>query len=78
MSFSSDSGAITDQQNCVLILVFSEPVTGLDASQFKIQGPPSATATALKLLHTTSSYYHLVVVLSASYIGQVIVTFSVS
>ena len=78
MSFSSDSGAITSQQNCVLISVFSEPVTGLDASQFKISGPPSATATALKLLQGTSSYYHLLIVISASYTGEVSVAFSVS
>ena len=78
MSFSSDSGAITDQQNCVLILVFSEPVTGLDASQFQISGPQSAPPTVLKLLQGTSSYYHLLIVISASYTGEVIVAFSVS
>jgi hypothetical protein len=78
MSFSSDSGAITDQQNCVLILVFSEPVMGLDASQFQISGPQSAPPTVLKLLQGTSSYYHLLIVISASYTGEVNVAFSVS
>lgn len=78
MSFSNDYGAVTDQQNCVLVLVFSEPVTGLSAAQLKVSGPPTASVTALKLLQGTSSYYHVLVVIATAYTGQVMVTFSVS
>lgn len=78
MSFSSDNGAVTDQQNCVVILVFSEPVAGLAATQVQVSGPPNASVTALKLLQGTSSYYHLLIFMTASYTGKVTVTFSVS
>ena len=78
MAFSSDYGAVTDQQSCVLILVFSEPIVGLVATQFKVSGPTSTSVTGLKLLQGTSSYYHALVVIAASYTGQVTVTFSVS
>ena len=78
MAFSSDYGAVTDQQDCVLILVFSEPIVGLVAAQLKVSGPTSTSVTGLKLLQGTPSYYHAVVVIAASYTGQVTVTFSVS
>ena len=78
MAFSSDYGAVTDQQSCVLILAFSEPILGLVATQFKVSGPTSTSVTGLKLLQGTSSYYHALVVIAATYTGQVTVTFSVS
>ena len=78
MAFSSDYGAVTDQQSCVLILVFSEPIVGLVATQLKVSGPTSTSVTGLKLLQGTSSYYHALVVIAATYTGQVTVTFSVS
>ena len=78
MAFSSDYGAVTDQQSCVLVLVFSEPIVGLVATQFKVSGPTSTSVTGLKLLQGTSSYYHAIVVIAATYTGQVTVAFSVS
>ena len=77
-SFSNDNGAVTDQQDCVVILVFSEPVAGLTATQVKVTGPPSASVSAMKLLQGTSSYYHLLISMADSYTGQVNVAIIVS
>ncbi len=77
-SFSNDHGAVTDQQNCVVVLVFSEPVAGLAANQVKVTGPPKVSVSALKLLQGTSTYYHLLISMADSYIGQVNVALIVS
>lgn len=77
MAFSSDGGALTSEQSCVLIIVFTEPITGLATSHFKVTGPATSTVTALKLLRGTSSYYHLLVQLPAGYLGTVTVSFVV-
>ena len=77
-SFSNDNGAVTDQQDCVVVLVFSEPVAGLTATQVKVTGPPNASVSAMKLLQGTSSYYHLLISMADSYIGQVNVAIIVS
>lgn len=78
MAVSSDGGALTSQQASALVIVWSEPITGLAASQFKIMGPASASVGALKLLRGTSSYYHLLLQLPGDYTGPVSVTFTVS
>jgi hypothetical protein len=43
-----------------------------------VSGPSGATVTALKLLQGTVSYYHLVIQLPATFLGQVTVSFVVS
>lgn len=77
-SFSNDNGAVTDQQTCVVVLVFSEPVAGLTANHIKVTGPSSASVSGLQLLQGTSSYYHLLISVADSYIGQVNVAVIVS
>ena len=77
-SFSNDNGAVMDQQTCVVVLVFSEPVAGLTANQFKVTGPSSASVSALKLLQGTSTYYHLLISVADDYIGKVNVAIIVS
>jgi hypothetical protein len=77
MAFSSDYGAITSEQSCVLVVVFAEPVSGLSANQFKVTGPNTSSITALKLLQGTSSYYHLLLQLPSDYTGIVTVTYTV-
>ncbi|BDA42482.1 probable extracellular serine proteinase at N-terminal half [Coccomyxa sp. Obi] len=76
MAMSSDGGALTCQQAVALIMVWSEPITGLETSQFTVTGPASASVVALKLLRGTSSYYHLLLNLPSAYIGSVSVTFT--
>ncbi|KAK9835176.1 hypothetical protein WJX81_003674 [Elliptochloris bilobata] len=71
MAASGDQGPVTGEQNAVAVAVFSEPVTGLSAASFRIDGPPAATVTALKLLRGTSSYYHVLLTLPAAYYGSV-------
>lgn len=75
--FSGSQGLITDEQNVVLALVFSEPVTGLTASSFSISGPSGATISGLKLLRGTNTFYHLVVQLPGTYYDGVTVSLTV-
>ena len=62
-----DVGLVTLEQNVVLLLVFSEPVTGLTASSFSISGPTGATVSGLRLLRGTNTYYHFTVNLPGDY-----------
>ena len=71
MATSGDQGPITGEQNAVAVAVFSEPITGLSTASFKIDGPPMATVSALKLLRGTSSYYHILLALPPAYYGPV-------
>lgn len=75
--YSGSQGLITSDQNVVLALVFSEPVTGLTANSFSISGPSGATISGLKLLRGTNTYYHLVVNLPGTYYDSVTVSLSV-
>ena len=80
MPYSGSEGPVTSEQNVVLLLVWSEPVTGLSSSSFSVSGP-SATASiisGLKLLRGTNTYYHLTVNLPGSYYGGVTVSLQVS
>jgi hypothetical protein len=77
MGFSGDYGAVTGAQSVVLVLVFSEPVTGLALAQLSIAGPAGASLSALKLLHGTLSYYHVLLDVPASYSGPVSISFTV-
>lgn len=79
LSYSGDAGAVTDQQSVVVVAVFSEPVTGMSASSFTVTGPATGASIAgVKLVQGTSTYYHAVVNLPASYWGNVQVSLSVS
>ena len=71
MATSGDQGPVTGEQNAVAVAVFSEPITGLSTASFKIDGPPTATVSALKLLRGTSSYYHILLALPPAYFGPV-------
>ena len=79
MGYSGDAGAVTDQQSVAVVAVFSEPVTGVAASSFSVSGPATGASVAgVKLVQGTSTYYHAVVNLPASYYGSVQVALSVS
>ncbi|KAL3162994.1 hypothetical protein ABBQ32_009426 [Trebouxia sp. C0010 RCD-2024] len=76
MPYSGSQGLVTSEQNVVLLLVWSEPVTGLTPNSFSVSGP-SVTASivsGLKLLRGTNTYYHLTVNLPGDYYGGVTVT----
>ena len=75
--FSGSWGPTTSDQNVVLALVFSEPVTGLSASSFGVSGPSEATISGLKLYRGTNTYHHLVVNLPGNYYDRVTVSLSV-
>lgn len=78
LGYSGDAGAITDEQSVAVVAVFSEPVTGVDARSFSLTGPATgATVAGVKLVPGTSTYYHAVVNLPASYYGRVQVNFVV-
>lgn len=80
MPYSGSQGLVTSEQNVVLLLVWSEPVTGLTPNSFSVSGP-SVTASivsGLKLLRGTNTYYHLTVNLPGDYYGGVTVTLQVS
>ena len=76
--YSGDQGLITSDQDVILVLVFSEPVTGLTAGSFSVSGPSGATVSGLKLLRGTNTYYHFVVNLPGIYYDSVTVSLSVS
>lgn len=76
--FSGSQGLITDEQNVVLALVFSEPVTGLAPTSFSVSGPSGATISGLKLFRGTTTFYHLVVNLPGTYYDSVTVSLAVS
>lgn len=76
--YSGDQGLISSDQDVILILVFSEPVTGLTAASFSVSGPSGATVSGLKLLRGTNTYYHFVVNLPGTYYDSVTVSLSVS
>lgn len=78
VAFSGELGAVTAEQSVVIVAVFSEPVLGLAPSQFAVAGPAGAAVTALKLLHGTASYYHLLLQLPGAYAGQVTLSYVVS
>ena len=77
VAFSGELGAVTAEQSVVVVAVFSEPVAGLAPSQFAVSGPAGAAVTALKLLHGTTSYYHLLVNVPGAYSGQVTLSYTV-
>lgn len=80
MPYSGSQGLVTSEQNVVLLLVWSEPVTGLNPNSFSVSGP-SVTASivsGLKLLRGTNTYYHLTVNLPGDYYGGVTVSLQVS
>ena len=77
MPYSGEQGLVTTDQNVVLLLVFSEPVTGLAASSFSISGPSGATVSGLKLLRGTNTYYHFTVTLPGTYYDAVTVSLQV-
>ena len=78
MAHASDLGAVTSEQNVVVLVVFSEPVTSLTAAAFTVTGPASgAQVSGVKLLRGTSTYYHAAVSLPPSYYGQVQVSLAV-
>ena len=80
MPYSGSEGPVTSEQNVVLLLVWSEPVTGLSASSFSVSGPSvtGSIISGLKLLRGTNTYYHLTVNLPGSYHGGVTVSLQVS
>ena len=79
LGYSGDAGAVTDQQSVAVVAVFSEPVTGVGADSFTVVGPATGASVAgVKLVQGTTSYYHAVVNLPASYYGRVQVTMTVS
>ncbi len=77
MPYSGEQGLVTNDQNVVLLLVFSEPVNGLTASSFSISGPSGATVSGLKLLRGTNTYYHFTVNLPGTYYDAVTVNLQV-
>ena len=80
MPFSGSQGLVTAEQDVVLLLVWSEPVTGLTANSFSVSGPSvtGSIISGLKLLRGTNTYYHLTVNLPGSYYGAVTVSLQVS
>ena len=80
MPYSGDQGLVTGDQDVVLLLVWSEPVTGLTANSFSVSGPSvtGSIISGLKLLRGTNTYYHLTVNLPGSYFGAVTVRLQVS
>lgn len=74
MAFSSDQGLITSQQSVVLILVFTEPVTGLATTSFSVSGPTGPTIGGLQLVRGTNTYYHVTINVPGDYYGGVTVT----
>ena len=80
MPYSGDQGLVTGEQDVVLLLVWSEPVTGLTANSFSVSGPSvtGSIISGLKLLRGTNTYYHLTVNLPGSYFGAVTVSLQVS
>ena len=79
LGYSGDAGAVTDQQSVAVVAVFSEPVIGVAAASFTVAGPATGASVAgVKLVPGTTTYYHAVVNLPASYWGPVRVTLIVS
>lgn len=76
--YSGDQGFITDEQDVVVVLAFSEPVTGLRAESLEIAGPSGATISGLKLLRGTNTFYHFVVNLPGIYYDIVTVNLEVN
>jgi hypothetical protein len=74
MAYAGGGGVITSQQSVVLVLVFTEPVTGLTPKSFQVSGPVGPTISGLKLVRGTNSYYHLTVNVPGNYYGGVTVT----
>ena len=66
-AFPGEQGLTTDEQDVRLLLVFSEPVTGLTVSSFSVSGPSGAYVSHLQLLRGTKTFYHLVVSLPGVY-----------
>ena len=77
MPSSGEQGLVTQEQNVVLLLVFSEPVSGLSPKSFSVSGPSGATIQGLKLLRGTTTYYHFTVSLPGDYFDAVTVSLRV-
>ena len=65
-------------QSIVLILVFTEPVTGLATTSFSVSGPTGPTIGGLQLVRGTNTYYHVTINVPGDYYGGVTVTLEVS
>lgn len=65
-------------QSVVLILVFTEPVTGLATTSFSVSGPTGPTIGGLQLVRGTNTYYHVTINVPGDYYGGVTVTLAVS
>ena len=76
--YSGDQGFITDEQDVVVVLAFSEPITGLRAESLKIVGPSGANISGLKLIRGTNTFYHFVVNLPGIYYDTVTVNLEVN
>lgn len=80
MPYSGSEGLVTSEQDVVLLLVWSEPVTGLSPTSFSVSGPSvtGSIISGLKLLRGTNTYYHLTVNLPGNYYGGITVSLQVS
>lgn len=80
MPYSGSQGLVTSEQNVVLLLVWSEPVTGLAPNSFSVSGPSvtGSIVSGLKLLRGTNTYYHLTLNLPGDYYGGVTISLQVS
>ena len=80
MPYSGSEGLVTSEQNVVLLLVWSEPVTGLTPNSFSVSGPSvtGSIISGLKLLRGTTTYYHLTVNLPGNYYDGITVSMKVS
>lgn len=76
MPYSGSQGLVTSEQNVVLLLVWSEPVTGLAPNSFSVSGPSvtGSIVSGLKLLRGTNTYYHLTLNLPGDYYGGVTIS----
>jgi hypothetical protein len=78
MTPAGSQGAITGDQNAIMILAFSEPVAGLAPASFTVTGPTAATIKAVKLLPGTNTFYHVFLALPPDFYGAVTVSLTVS
>eukprot|EP00884_Botryococcus_braunii_P011529 jgi/Botrbrau1/20377/Bobra.0006s0040.1 len=74
MTAAGSQGAVTGDQNAVLVLAFSEPIAGLSSASFSVSGPTAATVKAIKLLPGTKTFYHVFLALPPDYYGTVTVS----
>ncbi len=75
MTYSSEDGLITHQNQVVLLLVFSEAIEGLEGGG--ILTSPAASVSGLKKLRGTDTYYQVMVSVPPTYYGPVQVTIMV-